>query len=217
MPWEADITGKKFLLSLLLAGGLSCTGRVVMPDGSELPEGAYKLSSQHSRLSAVALKNEQSTVTVRFPELKGYATFGNRPSAFIQARVSSLYTGQTPGRDMNLRQRFFEVDQKASYEWSSFRLHTVEGNLEGMAPGVEIVVQASGDLVVHDTKVRASGQVSLVKGPVGETIVRLEGPWNLSIKALGMEIPLKNLNAFCPQPHRVADTVRLEGKLVFVP
>jgi len=194
---------KKTILTLLLS-----LGAITAHAGASV----YALDAAASTLVASALKNESVTVKVSFPGLGGSLDLSSGV-AVVGADLKKLSTGDV-ARDSNIQSLFFEVAKKAVYGQATFNWKGVPAELKALKTGEAKAVTLSGTLTIHGSKVPLSGPAELTLLANGNYKASLKN-WKLSIQALKLGGTLANLNKLCPQPHRVADEVLLNGELVF--
>jgi polyisoprenoid-binding protein YceI len=202
---------KKTLLAV--AAALLLAAACAAPKVAPAPSGALKLDTTLSTLTAVAIKNESKEVPVHFTGLIGWAGLDGKGELFIP--LGGLQTGD-PARDQNVKTLFFEVGKAASFAGATFKLGSVDADLAKLAEGQTLTAKALGSLLLHGASVPLAGDLAFTRQGKAISAVLGKG-WAIEIDQTTLVGPLKELNANCPQPHRVGNTVALKGTLVFVP
>jgi polyisoprenoid-binding protein YceI len=198
------------LLCLALAlGVLSCKSSA--PQAKAAP-GDLVLDAAHSKLSAVAMKNESKAVELRFPELKGSLSLSPL-SARVEASIEKLETGDKL-RDQNVKTFFFDTAFAAN-KTAEFNLTKLDGDLAGLKEGQGFPMRGQGTLALHGARLALSGPLTITRLAGGGYSASFKDLWVVNIKDAGMLEQLANLNKNCPQPHRVGLNVALQGELVF--
>lgn len=193
---------KKTLITALLA-----LGAITAHAGALLT-----LDAASSTLVASALKNETKTVEVKFPVLSGSLNLLNG-KANVDADLKGLSTGDV-SRDHNVQAYFFEVAKKASFGTASFSWKGNAADLKALKAGEAKPVTLTGTLSLHGNKTPLSGPASLSLLADGSYKASFSG-WVVDITKTKLAGPLAAMNKICPQPHRVANEVKLRGELVF--
>ncbi len=173
---------------------------------------AYALDAASSTLVAAALKNETKTVEVKFPALSGSLDLASG-KASVKADLKALSTGDT-ARDGNIETYFFEVAKKASFGEASFSWKGKAADLKDLKAGEPKSVTLTGTLMLHGDKTPLSGPASLSLLADGSYKASFSG-WIVDITKVKLGATLAAMNKICPQPHRVANEVKLRGDLVF--
>ena len=193
---------KKTLLTALLA-----LGAITAHAGA-----VYVLDAASSTLVAAALKNETKTVEVKFPALSGGLDFSSG-KAKVSADLKGLSTGDA-GRDSNVQTYFFEVAKKVSFGTATFSWKGKPADWKYLKAGEAKSVTLTGTLELHGKKSPLSGPASLSLLADGSYKASFSG-WIVDISKVKLAGTLAAMNKICPQPHRVANEVKLRGDLVF--
>lgn len=196
------MTFRLTLFALALAGQIQASGTML------------KLDASSSTLVASSLKNESVTVKVSFPQLSGMLDTATAQGG-VSADLVTLSTGDLT-RDHNIHTFFFEA-VKPDFAQAVFRWNGKPEDLkalQGLKKGKSLKTELQGELTLHGVKTNIGGPATLSRDKKGAYRASFSG-WKLSIAALKMGKTLKALNKLCPQPHRVADEVKLDGDLVF--
>ena len=194
---------KKTLIAALLTLG-AISAQAASP--------VYTLDASASTLVAAALKNETKTVEVKFPVLSGSLDLGSG-KASVSADLKGLVTGD-PARDANVQNLFFEVAKKASFGTATFSWKGKAADLKALKAGESKAVTLSGSLSLHGHKTPLSGPAKLSLLADGSYKASFSD-WVVDISKTQLGAPLAAMNKICPQPHRVANEVKLRGELVF--
>lgn len=193
--------------------GLAFAAACAAPKTLPAPAGALKLDPAQSNLTAIAIKNEVKEVPVHFGGLSGWASLDGKGD--LQIPLGSLSTGDV-ARDQNVKTLFFEIGKAAAFASARFQLSSVAADLGKLEEGRTTTALALGSLNLHGASLPLSGPLSFVKE--GKTLrATLEKGWSIAIDQTTLGQPLKNMNANCPQPHHVGNSVALTGTLVFEP
>ena len=202
---------KKILIVTACAFLLSCKSGAPV---AKVDAGTLVLDKAHSKLTAIAMKNESKAVELHFPDIDG--TLSLSPfKARVNVSIDSLDTGDKT-RDKNVKTLFFELAQSAMNGKASFELTKLEGDLASLKEGESFPMKGSGTLSLHGAQVALSGPLNVMRMGGGSYRATFSSLWKVNIKDLGMLEPLANLNKNCPQPHRVGLDVALQGELVYV-
>ena len=205
------LTVKKILMAVMALGMLSCKSGA---PSAKLEPGTLVLDKWHSKLTAVAMKNEVKPVELHFPDLEG--SLSTAPfKASVRVAIDTLDTGDKV-RDNNVKTLFFEVAKAAINKGATFDLTKLEGDPTAMKEGESFPMKATGTLSLHGAKLTLSGPLNVTRLSGGGYSASFKDLWTVNIKDAGMLEALENLNKNCPQPHRVGLNVALQGELVFV-
>lgn len=178
------------------------------------PEEVLKLDPWRSTLQATVIKNETVPVTLRFPNMEGSLSF--KPAkAKVSANIETLETGDK-ARDENITKVFFEAAKNALFKKAEFQLTHLEGDPTSLAEGEALYMKAKGQLYLHGVNLELNGRLNVKRLPAGAFAAEFKDSWTINIKEVNMLEALANLNAICPQPHRVGHNVKLSGELVYV-
>src|SRR5256885_654612 len=132
------------LLMIAAAALLSCKSQGPV---SKLEAGSLVLDKAHSKLTAVAMKNETKAVELHFPDLDGAMSLSPF-KATVNVSIDTLETGDK-ARDSNVKTLFFEVAKSALNTRASFVLDKLEGDLAGLKEGDHFPMKGSGTLSLH--------------------------------------------------------------------
>jgi hypothetical protein len=176
--------------------------------------GKLHLDAVHSTLTATALKNGKKEVPVHFPGLKGWADL-TAGTAKLVIPLKTLSTGDVT-RDYNVKTLFFEVSKLAAYSKATFKLEKVDADLSHLGAAAPISTLGHGSLTLHGASLALDGPLVFTrKGDA--VIVDFKEPWIIAIDKTSLVEALAHMNKNCPQPHHVANDVKITGELVFVP
>jgi polyisoprenoid-binding protein YceI len=202
---------KKYFVMLAALALVSCKSSSPV---AKIDSDTLVLDKVHSKLSAIAMKNEIKEVEVRFPNLDG--TLQLSPfKGIVNVGIDTLDTGDKT-RDANIETLFFEVAMAAMNKSASFELDSLQGDLSTLQDGQSFPMTGKGTLSIHGAKVDLSGPLNITKLAGGGYSASFSDLWTVNIKDAGMLDQLANLNKNCPQPHRVGLNVKMKGELVYI-
>ena len=190
---------------MLVAGGICSAADV-----------SFHLSTADCKLFATVLKNKDQKVQLKFHQLSGTLTAGEKYNANVSVDLAGLDSGN-PARDNNIRSAFFEISKHPGYQNAKFEMERIDGIPATLETGINYDAKAKGTLTIHGSSVIFEGPLVVKKGKKGSLIVQFKEPWIVNIANVAMESMLKPLKVVCPTHDSVGLNVEVGGELLFVP